>query len=88
MTLTDSRKRLRRVVGTDDLTQRQAEVLTYMLRKWVRGYVPTIHDMMAQFGWTPNGVMCHVRALKRKGYLQNEHRRGYQLTDKALDLAL
>jgi len=50
------------------LTPRQQEVLL-----WIRGYIdthgysPTIREIASGFGWTTNGVMCHLRPMRRKG---------------------
>lgn len=53
-----------------DLTDRQLEVfrLIYETAR-DRGYQPSIRDMMETFGFSPNGVMCHIKAMRRKGYL-------------------
>lgn len=81
--------RLRRTVRTDDLTKRQAQVLTFILQCWANGYIPTLRAIGERFGIaSPNGVMYHVRALTTKGYVKHEDRCGYQLTARALDLAL
>lgn len=58
----------RLVVG---LTERQEEVLSFY-RSFYRdhGIPPTTRESAAHFGFaSPNGVMCHVRALSKKGYL-------------------
>jgi repressor LexA len=50
------------------LTPRQQEVLL-----WISGYIdthgysPTIREIASAFGWTTNGVMCHLRPMRRKG---------------------
>ena len=52
------------------LTPRQHEVLG-----WVRGYInvhgysPTIRQIGQAFKWTTNGVMCHLRPMRRKGWI-------------------
>lgn len=51
------------------LTPRQQAVrqfiATYVA---VHGYPPTVRELCAQFGIrSPNGMICHLRALERKG---------------------
>ena len=52
------------------LTARQQEVLA-----WIDGYIdthgfsPTIRQIGHDFGWTTNGVMCHLRPMKKKGWI-------------------
>lgn len=56
----------------DALTQRQQEVYD-MIRSLIvdRGYGPTVREIGEQFGIkSPNGVMCHLRALERKGLIR------------------
>ena len=72
-----------------DLTPRQHGVLRCMLVNWLRGYIPTTRDLMLELNISsPNGVMGHVTALRRKGYVVNKPNCGFRLTDKALDLVL
>lgn len=54
-----------------DLTARQAEILGYIRDYRVAaGYSPSIREVCQRFGInSPNGVACHLKALKRKGYL-------------------
>jgi repressor LexA len=84
------RKKSNRKLGTDDLTDRQEQVLAYVLACWGNGFIPAIRKIGEEFGITsPNGVMCHIRALCVKGYMAlAKDRLGYQLTDKAMDLVL
>jgi repressor LexA len=52
------------------LTPRQREVLDF-IRDRTKSYGPTIREIMAEFGFTsPNGVVCHLRALERKGRIR------------------
>lgn len=52
------------------LTARQQEVLA-----WIDGYIdthgfsPTIRQIGHAFSWTTNGVMCHLRPMKKKGWI-------------------
>jgi repressor LexA len=54
------------------LTQRQSDVFV-MIRDLIvtRGYGPTVREIAESFGIrSPNGVMCHLRALERKGLIK------------------
>lgn len=55
-------------------TTRQQQILDYLERTILsRGYGPTVREIGAHFGIrSPNGVTCHIRALKRKGLVQHE----------------
>ncbi|GAA4465750.1 transcriptional repressor LexA [Novipirellula rosea] len=53
------------------LTDRQQNVYN-MIRSLIvkRGYGPTVREIGEHFGIkSPNGVMCHLRALERKGLI-------------------
>lgn len=57
------------MIATNELTAKQQAVLDY-IRAFRRehAYVPSIRDMMAHFGIkSPQGIACHLRALRRKG---------------------
>ncbi|MAT16789.1 MAG: hypothetical protein CMJ46_16140 [Planctomyces sp.] len=56
------------------LTARQSQVLSYIRDHVTReGFAPTVREIGRHFGFrSPNGVMCHLRALEKKGYI---HRR-------------
>ena len=57
---------------SESLTERQKEVYD-MIRSLImdRGYGPTVREIGEQFGIrSPNGVMCHLRALERKGLIR------------------
>lgn len=87
--LQQSRERLRLTKpSTPNLTARQRSVLRYMLRCWLRGYVPTIREMCGEFGISLNAVRGHLLALKRKGYVDNAPGCVFALTDAAMELAL
>jgi repressor LexA len=54
------------------LTDRQQSVYD-MIRELIvkRGYGPTVREIGEHFGIkSPNGVMCHLRALERKGLIR------------------
>ncbi|HIF34305.1 MAG TPA: transcriptional repressor LexA [Planctomycetaceae bacterium] len=54
-----------------ELTQRQQDVYTFIRDKILnRGYGPTVREIGEQFSIkSPNGVMCHLRALEKKGLI-------------------
>ncbi|HMP01367.1 MAG TPA: repressor LexA, partial [Gemmatales bacterium] len=58
------------------LTERQREIYDFIREKIsTRGYGPTVREIGAAFGIkSPNGVMCHLKALQRKGII---HREGF-----------
>lgn len=56
---------------SNQLTDRQQNVYD-MIRSLIvqRGYGPTVREIGEHFGIkSPNGVMCHLRALERKGLI-------------------
>lgn len=71
------------------LTSRQREIYDF-LRDLIlnRGYGPTVREIGAQFGIrSPNGVMCHLKALEKKGLITRESHmsRAIQLADSPHD---
>mgnify|MGYP002779057827 CR=1 FL=1 len=53
------------------LTDRQEAIYNY-IRKHIegKGFPPAIRDICDEFGISsPNGVMCHLKALQSKGYI-------------------
>src|SRR3970040_917322 len=56
------------------LTSRQREVFEFIREKITgRGYGPTVREIGDNFGISsPNGVMCHLKALERKGLITRE----------------
>ncbi|MEM9364966.1 MAG: transcriptional repressor LexA [Planctomycetota bacterium] len=70
-----------------ELTDRQQEVYD-LIRTLIydRGYGPTVREIGEQFGIkSPNGVMCHLRALERKGLITRKANksRAIELTGSA-----
>jgi len=56
------------------LTDRQSAIY-HFIRKKVRrhSYSPTVREIAEEFGITsPNGVMCTLKALERKGMITRE----------------
>jgi repressor LexA len=58
----------------DQLTQRQKEVYQFIREKIRgRGYGPTVREIGDHFEISsPNGVMCHLKALEKKGLITRE----------------
>ena len=54
------------------LTSRQREVFEFVRDKIQnRGYGPTVREIGQHFGISsPNGVMCHLKALEKKGLIR------------------
>lgn len=53
------------------LTDKQKKIYNY-IRKHIegKGYPPAIRDICDEFSISsPNGVMCHLKALEKKGYI-------------------
>ncbi|QDU37921.1 LexA repressor [Maioricimonas rarisocia] len=68
------------------LTRRQQEIYEFIEDKILnRGYGPTVREIGNAFEIrSPNGVMCHLKALERKGLITREQHmsRAIQLTDQ------
>lgn len=58
----------------DALTPRQREIYEFIRGKIQgRGYGPTVREIGNQFEIkSPNGVMCHLKALQKKGLIHRE----------------
>jgi repressor LexA len=59
------------------LTKKQRQVYEYIREKiQSRGYGPTVREIGEQFDIrSPNGVMCHLKALEKKGVIAREKNR-------------
>lgn len=73
------------------LTRRQQEVYD-LIRELIqsRGYGPTVREIASQFGIrSPNGVVCHLRALERKGLIRRDANkaRAIELTQEPSTIA-
>jgi len=62
------------MVLTDVLTKRQKDVYEFIRDKIRnRGYGPTVREIGDAFGIrSPNGVMCHLKAIEKKGLITRE----------------
>ncbi len=76
----------------EELTKRQKVIFEFIRDKILnRGYGPTVREIGDEFGIrSPNGVMCHLRALEKKGLLRREPNmsRAITLTGNAADAGL
>lgn len=72
----------------DQLTTRQAAVFDFIKDKvQSRGYGPTVREIGEHFKISsPNGVMCHLRALEKKG-LMHRVRKHDRAIARAMELA-
>lgn len=69
----------------DALTPRQRDIYSFIRSKIQgRGYGPTVREIGLRFDIkSPNGVMCHLKALQKKGLIHREPNmsRAIQLLD-------
>lgn len=76
-------------MSIDQLTRRQKEVFLFIREKIEnRGYGPTVREIGEEFEInSPNGVMCHLKALEKKGLITREPNmsRAIQLTEAACE---
>ena len=72
----------------DQLTTRQASVFEFIKDKvQSRGYGPTVREIGEHFKISsPNGVMCHLRALEKKGLLHRVRKHDRAIA-RAMELA-
>jgi repressor LexA len=73
------------MADTEALTPRQREIYHFIRGKIQgRGYGPTVREIGTEFHIkSPNGVMCHLKALQKKGLIHREPNmsRAIQLLD-------
>src|SRR6516164_5645311 len=73
------------MADSSQLTERQREIYEFIRQKIEsRGYGPTVREIGEAFDITsPNGVMCHLNALVKKGLIirHKKHARAIQLVD-------
>jgi repressor LexA len=73
----------------DQLTARQRQIYTFIHDKIThRGYGPTVREIGERFDISsPNGVMCHLKALEKKGLIRRipNKSRAIELTREAID---
>lgn len=73
---------------TDTLTKRQMLVFEFIREQMrARGYAPTVREICEHFDIrSPNGVMCHLKALEKKGLLQRVRKQDRAVA-RAIELA-
>lgn len=72
------------------LTAKQQQIFEY-IRKTIQeqGFPPAIRDICEAFAIkSPNGVMCHLRALQNKGYIDRVEKKGDQKRAKARGITI
>ncbi len=59
-------------VEYSQLTRRQSQIFEYVKKCIVGNQCPpTVRQIGKKFGIrSPNGVMCHLKALEKKGYIE------------------
>ncbi len=76
-------------MSLEQLTERQHNVFEFIRDKIVnRGYGPTVREIGEHFQInSPNGVMCHLRALEKKGLILRSPNksRAIELTREAVE---
>src|SRR6516162_6155926 len=79
------------MADSSQLTERQREIYDFIREKIEgRGYGPTVREIGLNFDIkSPNGVMCHLKALEKKGLIKREgfSARAIQLLDYKLHSA-
>ena len=72
------------------LTTRQKEIY-HFIRKHIemKGFPPAIRDICEEFGISsPNGVMCHLKALQKKGFINRVEKRDNQMKAQARGITI
>src|SRR6266581_1821788 len=66
--------KVRAMPDFSQLTDRQREIYEFIRSKIEgRGYGPTVREIGVAFDIkSPNGVMCHLKALEKKGLIKRE----------------
>lgn len=61
-------------MSLETMTPRQASIFEYIRTQIVdRGYGPTVREIAQEFNISsPNGVMCHLRAIEKKGLITRQ----------------
>ncbi len=59
------------------LTDRQTLIFEFICDFLLaNGYLPSVRDLMEAFNMTPNGVVSHLKALQRKGWISERSHKG------------
>ena len=67
---------------TPNLTGRQRAIYEFIRDRIInRGFGPTVREIGGHFGISsPNGVVCHLKALEKKGLIHREQRMSRAIT--------
>lgn len=71
------------------LTRRQHAIYEFLKTRILGGLPPTVREIGEEFSIrSPNGVMCHLRALEKKGLINRDHHlsRAISLTHNPYDM--
>ncbi len=75
---------------TTPLTEKQQAIYNY-IRKHIeqKGFPPSIRDICDEFDISsPNGVMCHLKALQKKGHINRVEKRDNQQRAQARGITI
>jgi len=78
------------MLDQQSLTTRQKEIY-HFIRKHIemKGFPPAIRDICEEFGISsPNGVMCHLKALQKKGFINRVEKRDNQMKAQARGITI
>src|SRR6476620_5752017 len=67
------------------------EAIYHFIRRHIetKGFPPAIRDICDEFGISsPNGVMCHLKALQKKGYINRVEKRDNQQRAQARGITI
>jgi repressor LexA len=67
------------------------EAIYHFIRRHIetKGFPPAIRDICDEFGISsPNGVMCHLKALQKKGYINRVEKRENQMRAQARGITI
>ncbi|MBA4064105.1 MAG: repressor LexA [Isosphaera sp.] len=72
------------------LTDKQEKIYNFIRRHIeTKGFPPAIRDICDEFGISsPNGVMCHLKALQKKGYINRVEKRDNQQRAQARGITI
>ena len=72
-----TKKKAKQPVSNVPITQRQLQIFNFIVKIFSKhGYPPTVREIgLGMKISSPNGVMCHLRALEQKGYISRDESR-------------
>jgi repressor LexA len=77
-------------VSDTPLTEKQNQIYAYIRKhNETKGFPPARRDISDAFGISsPNGVMCHLKALQKKGYINRVEKRDNQQRAQARGITI